>query len=67
LFWTCCLDKGAEEESEVTDIGLLILIAIPTAMYFAIVAMAKADTAARRARDRIRRIQRDEEVKQLKW
>ena len=44
--------------------GLLIFIAIPTAMYFAIVVLTKAESADRRARDRI---QRAEEVKRLKW
>jgi len=44
--------------------GLLIFIAIPVAMYFAIVVLTKLDTADRRAQDRI---QRAEEEKQLKW
>jgi hypothetical protein len=44
--------------------GLLILIAIPTAIYVAIVAMVKAESADRRARDRTRRA---EDTKQLKW
>jgi len=44
--------------------GLLILIAIPTSIYFAIVVMVKVESANRRAYDRI---QRAEEVKQLKW
>jgi hypothetical protein len=44
--------------------GLLIFIAIPTAIYFAIVAMVKAESADRRARDRM---QRAKEAKQLKW
>jgi len=57
----------AKQKGSEGIMGLLILIAIPTAIYFAIVAMVKAESADRRARDRIRRIQRAEEAKQLKW
>lgn len=44
-----------------------MLIIIPTAMYFAIVTMAKTHTAARIEQRRIQRAEEAEELRQLKW
>jgi len=57
----------SEQKGEDALMGLLIFIAIPTAIYFAIVALVRAESSGRRARDRMQRIQRAEEAKQLKW
>jgi len=44
--------------------GFFVLMAIPTAMYLAIVVLTKAESADRRMQ---KRIQRSEDLKQLKW